>query len=116
MYKLGGHELLIISKYFISENDFINTNDVYNTYIKRNNMPSLNLFDMYRYNPIDNYKLFKNIETLHIYDKDIFNNTRIIELNKDKCKNVIFWFSINIEDEDKIKSEFNSKLKYITDN
>ena len=52
--------LMIIGKYFESNSDFINVMKVAKRYH--------DLVEMYLFNPIQDYRLFENMETQHIYN------------------------------------------------
>lgn len=68
-YKLSIDFIMIVGKYFINDNDFINLIKV--------NSKFNQLLLMYKFNPISNCDLFPNIETQHFYEyKDIFYRKR----------------------------------------
>ena len=58
--------IMIVGKYFQTAQDFINLMKVRRCYKI--------LVEMYRYNPISDATLFKNIQTQHIYTEDDDNN------------------------------------------
>ena len=58
--------MIIIAKYYQSNNDFINTMKVNKQYKP--------LVSVYRFNPISDTTLFENIQTQHIYNKNDINN------------------------------------------
>lgn len=68
-YKLSVDYIMIIGKYFKSNNDFINLIKV--------NSKFKNLNKMYFFNPISDCSMFKNIQTQHFYKyEDIFYRNR----------------------------------------
>ena len=65
--KLEVEILSYIGKYFVSNNDFINMMKVSKKY--------KSLVSLYKYNPIDDYRLFANMEEQHVYSNE-FNQKR----------------------------------------
>lgn len=84
MSKLSLFDICIIGKYFITSNDFINLIKVSKKYRE--------LCDVYHYNPIREYKMFPNINTLYIYDINDYNITTLC------YNNVVFLCEINYSD------------------
>ena len=58
--------IVIIAKYYQSNNDFINT--------MKTNKQYKPLVSLYKFNPISDTTLFENIQTQHIYNEDDYNN------------------------------------------
>ena len=82
--------MMIIGKYFESNNDFINVMKVSKKYH--------DLTQMYHFNPISDYSLFENMETQYFYtDYDVMKKKKGME-------KYICWFrhDINYAGEDEV--------------
>jgi hypothetical protein len=80
-YEISIDFLMIIGKYFNTNEDFINVMKVNKKYQE--------LVLMYKFNPISDISLFKNIQTQHFYKrKDIKNK-------KERMYRYIYWYYID---------------------
>lgn len=83
--------MMIIGKYFKTNADYINVMKVNKKYI--------NLTKMYKYNPISDTRLFKNIETQHFYSlDDVFYKHRFLY----HYVYWIDWYFINLTGKDSL--------------
>ncbi|GAB1224293.1 hypothetical protein ENUP19_0187G0005 [Entamoeba nuttalli] len=95
--KIGYNEIMIVSKYFEDINDFINLEIGIKRF--RGNL------ERFHFNPIPlnqySRKLFPNIETFHIYNKEdeIFNDGRIFKY--------VIWYKVNYSTYLEEKKEMN---------
>lgn len=65
-FRLTIDYMMIVGKYFESNNDFINTMKINHRYQE--------LVSMYYFNPISDTTLFENLETQHFYNENDLNN------------------------------------------
>ena len=66
--RLNLDDMVIVSKYFETKSDFLN--------IVRLNKKYKGMLECYKYNPISDYRIFKNMRTQHIYKEEDFHNRK----------------------------------------
>ena len=97
VYNLTIDVMMIIGKYFISNNDFIN--------IMKSCKKYHDLTKMYHFNPIDDYQLFKNMQTQHFYKKNtiVMKKSSFLDTlfkkeynpKKKGMREYIYWYNID---------------------